>query len=641
MRGRVADLPGLYSDDILNEIARANDIVEVVSQYFPLKRAGKEYKALCPFHAEKSPSFYVNPAKQIFKCFGCGRGGGVFNFVMAKENVTFPEAVRMLADRAGIDLGSRARAEEGAGRRRQVRDVLEWAAQRFQAGLAHPTAGAPGREYLDSRAIAPETIAAFRIGYAPAGWDNLIRAAGRDDIGIDLLEQAGLVIRREDGGYYDRFRGRVMFPILDTLTRPIAFGGRALGDEQPKYLNSPETAIFHKGEALYGLAQARAGIEAEKRAVVVEGYFDVVLPHQAGVKHVVATLGTALTEEHVRALKRYADDVVLVFDSDLAGQRAADRGVELFLAADVKISIAVVPQGKDPYDFCRAEGAEAFRALLAAARDALRFKWDLAAEEFGAAAGPAAQRRALEAMLASIARAPVFARADLRLQRDLILGHMSRVLGIAEETLRSEFSRLRRTAGRAAAGTQQGAALSEQVARGGRRWIKERELMTVLVCRPSWLENVMPVLPPDRVADAQFRRLYESLASNPTCPDGDIESIVLRIEDTELASLAVELFERGEAQQACRDAADTGPGPLGEMLAAAVADLKDMQDEAELAARRRAAGAGETGGAEALRAFAESRVQHQGFVPPAARRRGDLGDVTREGDARQGDARQG
>ena len=619
VRGRVVDLSGLYSDDILNEIARANDIVEVVSQYFPLKRAGKEFKALCPFHAEKTPSFNVNPSKQIFKCFGCGRGGGVFSFVMAKENLTFPEAVRMLAERAGIDLGNRVQSQEGAGARRQVRDVLEWAAQRFEAGLKHPTAGAPGREYLDSRAITAETIARFRIGFAPAGWDNLLRAAERDGITVDLLESAGLVIKREnESGYYDRFRGRVIFPILDTLNRPVGFGGRALGDDEPKYLNSPETAIFHKGEALYGLAQARQAIDAARQVIVVEGYFDVIMPHQVGVQNVVATLGTALTEEHVRVLKRYADEAVLVFDSDLAGQRAADKGLELFLAGDVKISIAVVPSGKDPYDFCRAEGAEPFRQLAAQARDAFAYKWAGVAKEYDAASSPAAQRRALEAMLGSIAKAPVLAREDLRLQRDLILGHMSRTLGIPEETLRAEFSRLRRPVGRSAAGTEQGAALPEPATRG-RRWAAERELLTVLVCRPSRAEAAMKVLPPDRIQTAAFRRLYEAIAGNAVRQDGDIESIVLRMEEPELASLAVDLFERGERLSEARDPADTGPGPLEQMLVDAVTRIADMEEEEKLAAHRRAASEN-TSDAEAFRAFAEARAKRQGFLPPAARR---------------------
>ena len=612
-------MTGLYSDDILNEIARANDIIEVVSGYFPLKKAGKDYKALCPFHAEKTPSFNVSPGKQIYKCFGCGRGGSVFNFVMAKENVTFPEAVRILAERAGIELKDRAGAEQGANTRKQVRDVLEWAARMFEKGLQSPQAGAPGREYLESRAITAATIDAFRIGFAPEGWDNLIRAAGRDGMPLELLDTAGLVVKRDDGsGYYDRFRGRVIFPILDALNRVVAFGGRALGDQQPKYLNSPETPIFHKGEALYGLPQARTAIEANRRVVVVEGYFDVVMPHQVGVANVVATLGTALTNEHVRALKRFADEVILVYDSDLAGQRAADRGMELFLAEDVRILITVVPQGKDPYDYCREQGGEAFQAQVAAAKDAFAFKWELVSLEFSAAASPAAQRRAIEAMLSSVLKAPALAQENLRLQRDLILGHMSRTLGISEETLRAEFSRLRRTAGRTAAGTETGANLPD-----ARRWAAEQALLMALVCRPSRLEEALAAMPPDRIEDPKFRALYEALLDNTGRRDGDIESIVLHMEDEALAGLAVQLFERGESVGACRETGDTGPGPLAQMFTESLTDLQGMEAETDLAARGRAARDGTTDNPQALRDFAEARKQRQGFTPPAARRRAD------------------
>jgi len=620
---------GLYTDDILEDVARANDIVEVVSGYFPLKRAGKDYVALCPFHAEKTPSFTVSPGKQIFKCFGCGRGGSVFNFVMAKESVTFPEAVRILADRAGITLRRQPDAEKKAGERAQIRRALEWAVKYFERCLEHPAAGAPGKQYLEARGITQATAETFRLGYAPDGWDGLVKAAERDSVPIGLLVAAGLLVTREGGdGYYDRFRGRVIFPILDPLNRPIGFGGRALGDETPKYLNSPETALFHKGEALYGLPQARGAIEAQRRAIVVEGYFDVLVPHQVGVENVVATLGTALTTEHVRALKRYADEVTLVFDSDLAGQRAADRGMELFLAEDVKIQVAVVPQGKDPDDFCRQEGAEAFRAVLAAAQEAFAYKWALLSKEFDAATNPAAQRRALDAMLTSLLKVPALARQELSLQRDLMLRHISGALKISEETLRAELARRRRTMGRSAAAVGQGAASpgSEAPAARGRRWAAERELLTALVCRPSRLDEAVAAVPPDRLVEATFRRLYEALLANPSRRDGDIESIVLRLDDPALASLAVELFHRGEAVASCRDEADTGPGPLGWMLDGAFRALQALEEEEELAARSRLAKEAGSDDTEALRAFAEARARRQGFLPPGAKRR-DLRDT--------------
>ena len=610
-------MSGLFSDDILDRVAHANDIVEVVSGYFPLKKAGKDYVALCPFHAEKTPSFTVSPSKQIFKCFGCGRGGSVFNFVMAKENATFPEAVRILAERAGIELREDPEARNQARGRRRLRDVLAWAMDRFRAGLAHPRLGEPGRAYLADRGLTEETIEAFGVGFAPEGWDNLIRAAKRDGIAPEALETTGLIVPRSEGtGYYDRFRGRVMFPILDTLDRPIGFGGRALGDAQPKYLNSPETPFFHKKEALYGLPQAREAIQGDRRAVVVEGYFDVIMPWQTGVQIAVATLGTSLTDEHIQALKRFADEVIVVFDSDLAGQRAADRAMELFLAHDVRILMAVVPQGKDPCDYCREHGAEAFRRLLDEATDAFKFKWDLVRANLDTATNPAARERALRTMLESVLKAPALAQADLRLQRDLILGHMSRTLGIPEQTLRSEFRRLRRPSGRSAAGAEVGRNLPDPATRG-RRWAAERELLTALVCQPSAIEAIAGTLPPDRIRTEAFRQLYEALCASPSVSDMDIGSVVRGIDDAGVASLAVELYERGQAVASCRDPADTGSGPLGRLLADAVEALEALEADAVLATQREAAREGAD--ASALKEFAEARARRQGFLPPSAR----------------------
>jgi DNA primase len=284
--------------------------------------------------------------------------------------------------------------------------------------------------------------------------------------------------------------------------------------------------------------------------------------------------------------------------------------------------IAVVPQGKDPYDYCRAEGAEAFRLLVAGAKDAFAFKWDLVSREFSAASSPAAQKRALEAMLASVVKAPSLAQEGLRLQRDLILGHMSRTLGISEDTLRSEMARLRRPAGRTGAGTENpasGAAAHSQ------RWAAERALMTALVCMPSRLDSVVAALPPDRVEDPLLRRLYEVLLASPSRRDADIESIVLAMEDAEVSAAAVDLFERGEALLDCREAGDIGAGPLEKELNEALADLRRMEEEAELQARSRVASEDKTGDTQALQAYVEARLQRQGFIAPQTRRKGSPG----------------
>ena len=612
-------MPGLYADDMLDEVARANDIVEVISSYFPLKRAGKDHKALCPFHPEKTPSFTVSRSKQIFKCFGCGRGGSVFNFVMLRENVTFPEAVRILAERAGIVLRQQAGRGKPQGPGRDVRKALEWATQLFEGNLRHPTSGEPARNYLAARGFNKQSLEVFHLGFAPAGWDNLLKAAQGENVPVRLLELAGLVVQRDDGtGCYDRFRGRLMFPITDALSRPIGFGGRSLGDETPKYLNSPETALFRKAENLYGLPQARARIEQTRRAIVVEGYTDVVMAHQVGVTNVIATLGTALTAEHVRVLKRYADEVVLVFDSDEAGRRAADRGLELFLAEDVCVYVTALPEGKDPFDVCRDEGpgAPGFERYLAGAKDALEYKWELVRKEFGAASSPAAQRRALDAMLTTLAQAPVFAGEEANVRRDLLLGRISQALGIRSESLWAELRRLRRRARR----PDEAQAPPETPAAGhGKRWIAERELLTALVCQPTRADDVAGRLPPEKIDDADFRRLYEAMLARPDRRDRDIQGVLRGIEDAELASLAVQLYDRGEAIEACRKETDTGGGPLARLLDETLRTLEALAAEEKLAARGRVAT--EAGGDEqAFRAFAEARKKQQGFLPPAARR---------------------
>jgi DNA primase len=309
-----------------------------------------------------------------------------------------------------------------------------------------------------------------------------------------------------------------------------------------------------------------------------------------------------------------------VFDSDLAGRRAADRSIELFLGEDVRIYVASVTGGKDPCDLCHDQGADAFRACLASAKDALAYKWDVVREQFGAATSPAAQRRALDEMLGSLAKVDTLVSRDPSVRRDLLLAHISHTLGLSEQALRADLARIRRTATRSAVGADPKVDMPAMAARG-RRWAAERELLTALVCRPSRLDEAIGAAPPDRVEDEALRRLYEALLANTARRDGDIESIVLALDDQDLASLAVELFERGEAIQASRHETDTGPGPLGHMMDEALAALHEMDKEEESAARSRAASEGRPEDTQALRDFAEARKERQGFLPPAVRRR--------------------
>jgi DNA primase len=361
-------VPSLIPEPVLEQIRQSNDVVEVIGSYFPLKRAGANFRALCPFHKEKTPSFNVNPQKQIWHCFGCGAGGDVFTFVMKYENLEFVAAIRRLAERAGIKLEYEERAGEPA---RDVKEQLlklhELAANFFHNNLMKDASGESARAYLKRRTITSDVAKKWRLGYSPEAWDGLLQYAASKKFKAEMLETAGLALRRESSdGFYDRFRGRLMFPICDEQGRAVGFSGRILTDakDQPKYVNSPETPIFQKGRILFALDKAKRAIIEEKYAIVCEGQVDTISCHEAGIENVVAPQGTALTEQHARTLKRYAEEVVLMFDADAAGQNAIVRSAEPLWDAGVVIRVAVLPEGHDPDSFVRALGAEKLKELV-------------------------------------------------------------------------------------------------------------------------------------------------------------------------------------------------------------------------------------------------------------------------------------
>jgi DNA primase len=341
------------------------DIVEVINARVPLKKAGREYKACCPFHGEKTPSFTVSPNKQFYHCFGCGAHGTALGFLMDFEHLSFPEAVEELASLAGLEV-PREQSPEGE-RRIDLYGLLDAVAGFYRDELKRH---APAVDYLKARGISGTTAATFGLGWAPEAWDAVLKRFGRDEETIRRLATAGLLIERDGGGHYDRFRGRVMFPIRDARGRVIAFGGRVLGKDEPKYLNSPETPLFHKGRELYGLYEARQALRHIDRLLVVEGYMDVVGLREAGIPWAVATLGTATTPEHLERLFRVTEEVVFCFDGDRAGRQAAWRALENTLPTlgeGRQVRFLFLPEGEDPDSLVRTEGAEAFTARLARA----------------------------------------------------------------------------------------------------------------------------------------------------------------------------------------------------------------------------------------------------------------------------------
>ncbi|HEX5220632.1 MAG TPA: DNA primase [Verrucomicrobiae bacterium] len=365
-------MAGLFSDNTLEQIRAASDIVDVIGGYLPLKRAGANFTALCPFHKEKTPSFNVNPHKQIFHCFGCHKGGDVFTFVKEYENIGFVDAVRRLAERAKIPLESEQNpaAQQSRHLKDQLLEIHEQITQRWQSCLANEAAGQLARDYLAKRGVSAEAIKLFRLGAAPEAWDDTVNWAKSKGFDLGMMETAGLILKKEETGrHYDRFRGRLMFPICDEQGRVIGFSGRVLsGDEKTaKYVNSPETPIFTKSKVFFALDKSKRAILDAGFAIVCEGQLDSIACFMAGVQNIVAPQGTAFTDQHARIIKRYVDEVVLCFDSDTAGQNAAVRSLDSLLASGLAVRVAVVPAPHDPDSFIKANGGEAFRQLIAGA----------------------------------------------------------------------------------------------------------------------------------------------------------------------------------------------------------------------------------------------------------------------------------
>ncbi|TGU74995.1 DNA primase [Geomonas terrae] len=358
----------MIPDDKVREVRERAPILQVISDYMSLKKSGANYQGMCPFHGEKTASFNVNPARGIFHCFGCGVGGNAFDFVMRIEGLSFPQAVKFLAKRVGVEIPERPLTREEKRKvdeQEQAYRINELACEFYRGVLESDEAGAAGRAYLEKRGVSPEIAAVYRMGFAPAGWDSLTRYLQRKGIAAAEAEKLGLLRKREGkDGYYDTFRNRLLFTIADLHGRPIGFGGRVMDDSLPKYINSPESLVYRKSEVLFGVDLAKKGMREKGSAIVVEGYFDHLALYKAGFTNVVATCGTALTQPHVKLLRRYAERTFMLFDGDEAGRKATVRSMELFLEEAFPARVVEVPSGDDPDTFINREGGEAFQPLL-------------------------------------------------------------------------------------------------------------------------------------------------------------------------------------------------------------------------------------------------------------------------------------
>ncbi|HIJ89272.1 MAG: DNA primase [Desulfobulbaceae bacterium] len=418
-------------EDTVQLIKDAADIAEIIGEHVSLKRAGTNLKGLCPFHSEKTPSFTVNPDRKTYHCFGCGEGGDVLSFMMNFHRLSFAEALKELARKYQIALPEKPlnpQELEKAQKREALHVANEKAAELFHHLLLSDPGAQKAREYLAKRGIPEEITREFRLGFAPDSWSFLVNALPKQNIGAEAIKEAGLIVPRENGGFYDRFRNRVMFPIIGLTGRVVAFGGRILDDGQPKYMNSPESPVFDKSRTLFGLYHNREHIRQAKNCLVVEGNFDLLSLAVHGVRNVVAPLGTALTQAHIRSLKGYTDEVILLFDGDQAGLKAAMRSVPLFLSEQVTARIAVLPEAHDPDTFVREFGRDGLNKHLKTAMPLPEFVFDKLVAQYGlSVAGKAKIVAELQELIKAI--------GDQHLQRTLFVSHFAKKLGLEPQQL--------------------------------------------------------------------------------------------------------------------------------------------------------------------------------------------------------------
>ena len=544
-------MAGVFDQSAVDRVQQANDITEVISEYVSLAKKGREMVGLCPFHEDHRPSLYVNEVKQIFKCFACGAGGDVLKFIQMKENLTFPQAIERLAQRAGIML-TPSRRPLTADRRQEedpatLAKVNDWAARYFEGCLADPVLGKSTRDYIASRAITSDSVKTWRLGFALDMGTGLAEAARKKGISRALLQGAGLVTAMGQ----DRFVNRLMFTIADVTGRVIGFGGRTLTGEGAKYVNSPATVLFDKSSCLYGLAQARQCIVDSQTAVVVEGYTDCIMAHQQGCSNVVATLGTSLTSTHGRILRRYAKKVVLLFDGDTAGEAAAHRALDICLKERIDIKIATIPDGEDPCEFLAAHGKEGLEQVVGRAVDVFAFKWERLMDRFQSDDTLAGRSAAMEEVLQTIATSIRAGQMSV-VDRGLVVNRLSAVLGIDGRQIDSDLRR--RVAGLAKSPSHDNGLNQdlEEAMGKGLTAMAQREVLEVLLNEPGLFEQVSVRVATDAFTSPLLRQVAEAVyawldqAGPEISGKSMAKQILARTESVEIAKAVSELAEVGQ-----------------------------------------------------------------------------------------------
>lgn len=559
------------ANDAKEQVRQSIDIVDLVGSYVQLRRQGRNFVGLCPWHDDSRPSLQINPERQSFKCWVCDYGGDVFSFVMKMENMEFREALEMLAERAGVALRPATAQVHGGGvvlsgsaadKKTQLRAVA-WAEDQFHRCLLEEPEAEAARRYLAERGIEPETIRRFHLGFAPNRWDWLLGRSHSTPWTAALLEQIGLLVRRDvEGTHFDRFRGRVMFSIRDARSRPIAFGGRVLpqlaDDRSAKYINSPETPLFSKSRELYGLDIARDAIGKAKQVVVMEGYTDCIMAHQHGLANVVAVLGTALGEGHLQVLRRFTDSVVLVLDGDEAGRRRTNEIIDallsLFVKNQIDLRILGLPEGVDPCDFICTHGGDAFRQLLTTAVDALEHKFNSVTQGLETPTDTHRASLAVEQVLATLAQirpAAAEAATPTLLREQQMLGRIARRFRLPEEQLRSRLTNLRRARRPRTAAARIDPA--ENVPSSPQRTVEltvwDRDLLELILLEPTYLPRIEAAIDRTMVESETARSIYDTcLRMMHQGLEPGFQRLTLEFDDADTKSLLVRLDESSQTK---------------------------------------------------------------------------------------------
>ncbi len=533
-----------YPQTFIDDLKRQTDIVRVIQDYVTLKKKGANWMACCPFHKEKTPSFSVSPAKEIFYCFGCHKGGSVFTFVMEIERVAFPDAIKIVAEKSGVPLPKLVDDSRFEARRQEVDEVIElnkWALEWWEQQLEHGGEESRiGRDYLAKREITDETRKAFRLGYAPDSWDALSSHLRQKGASRLQIERSGLVVKKEEGGSYDRFRGRLTVPVMDIQGRPIAFGGRTLTDDAAKYINSPETAAYVKGRNLFGLNLTRDEIRRQDYAILVEGFLDLIVPYQFGIRNVVASLGTALTPDQVKLLARFARKVVVNYDGDRAGVQAAKKAIETLLAEDLEVKVLVLPDNSDPDEFIRKWGANEYQRRRGEAQSHIQFVIDQAVRD-RKLTNPAEKEAAIDEVL------PFIRAVRSRIQKREYFDIATDLLRVADASLLRELWQFVR-----GGDTKPGA--QRTLPRQADASPAEQRLLGLLFADEGLRHGVLPILKSEDYEDlptaAVFRALLE-LESEGT--EVSFESLSRKTEGDAISSRLLPMLLMSESLHASNE----------------------------------------------------------------------------------------